>query len=67
VSDEELIRYLGLAGEPKAQRVIANLTPAKRACYERMASLETDLFLWENGLGPRPSNVLIDYPRKAFR
>lgn len=66
MSDEELAKYLHLT-PAEAAIVIPKLTPQRRAVYDRMASLETEIFLWQNGLGPKPSNVWMDFPRKAFR
>lgn len=67
MTDAELITFIGADGEPKAQAVIDKLAPAKRRLYERMASLETEASLWQDGFGPRPEGALIDYQRKAFR
>jgi hypothetical protein len=66
MTDEQLTAYLHLT-PAEAEIVIPKLSPQRRATYERMASLETEIFLWQNGLGPKPSNVLMDFPRKAFR
>lgn len=66
MTDEELAKYLHLTPE-QAVIVIPKFSPQRRAVYDRMASLETEIFLWENGLGPKPSNVLMDFPRKAFQ
>jgi len=66
MSDEELAKYLYLSPS-EAAIVIPKLTPARRAVYDRMASLETEIFLWQNGLAPKPTGVLMDFPRKAFR
>lgn len=65
MSDEELAKYLHLTPS-EAAIVIPKLTH-NGAVYDRMASLETEIFLWQNGLGPKPTNVLMDFPRKAFR
>jgi hypothetical protein len=67
MTDEELIKYLGIENEPKALRAIGMFTPERRAVYERMASLETELNLWRDGLGPKPQGVLIDTERSTRR
>ena len=68
MSDEEMATFLGLpVDEPKRMAVVRALSPAKRAIYERMARLEMELSLWQDGFGPKPSGVLIDFPRKAFK
>jgi hypothetical protein len=66
MSDDDLARYLCLSPD-EAAIILPKLTPERRAVYERMSRLEADLFLWEQGLGPKPQDVLIDYERKAFR
>lgn len=45
MSDEELAKYLHLT-TAEAAIVIPKLTPQRRAVYDRMASLETDIFLF---------------------
>jgi len=66
MNDEELAAYLHLT-QQEAAIVIPKLTRERRAVYDRMKSLETEIFLWENGLGPKPKNVLMDFERKAFK
>ena len=66
MDDAELAEYLHLT-PTEAAIVIPKLSPARRAVYDRMKSLETEIFLWQNGLGPKPQNVLMDFDRKAFR
>lgn len=66
MSDEELAEWLHLT-PAEAVIVIPKLTPQRRATYDRMKALETELFLWENGLGPKPQGILLDYDRKAFQ
>jgi hypothetical protein len=66
MTDEQLTAYLHLT-PAESEIVIPKLSPQRRATYERMASLETEIFLWQNGLGPKPTDVLMDFPRKAFR
>ena len=38
---------------------MATVTPEKRALYNKMASLETEVELWQAGLGPKPEGVII--------
>lgn len=66
MTDDQLASYLGIpCDHPMKASVIASLSPAKRACYERMASVETELALWRDGLGPIPRGVLIDTERSV--
>jgi hypothetical protein len=67
MDDEQLAAYLGIPSDhPMKAAVIKSLSPGKRACYDRMASLETELQLWQDGLGPKP-NVMIDTDRSTRR
>lgn len=66
MTDEQLLEYLCLSDNPMGMTVILALSPEKRACYERMASVETELKLWQAGLGPKP-NVMIDTERSTRR
>jgi hypothetical protein len=67
MTDEELIKYLGIENEPKALAAIGLLPPEKRAAYERMKEIETEIFQWCEGLGPKPKGVLIDTERSTKR
>lgn len=62
MTDAELAAFLGIGKEDpeKVARVIASLTSQKRATYERMAQVERELQLYEQGLGPKPQGVMID-------
>ena len=69
VTDDQLIEFLGLgrcSGEVRT-KVLRSITPARRAVYDRMAEVEVALQLWECGLGPKPSGVLIDGVRAVRR
>jgi hypothetical protein len=61
MTDAELEEFLGIARCSAADRakVMATITPAKRAVYESMANLETEVALWQEGLGPKPEGVII--------
>lgn len=61
MTDEQMAEYLGLKGHPKALMVVRNLSPERRALYERMAGVEIEIELYEAGLAPRPKGVLLDY------
>lgn len=67
MTDDQLKQYLGIANHPKAQKVVDALTANQRATYERMANIEIEVALWQDGLGPKPQGVLMDFDRKAFR
>ena len=66
MTDEALLKYLCLENNPMGITVIQALSPAKRACYERMAAIELELQLWQDGVGPKP-NVMIDTERGTRR
>jgi hypothetical protein len=69
MTDEQLLDFLGVAKETPENRakLLRSITPEKRALYERMAGLETELTVWEMGLGPKPTGVLIDSVRSVRR
>jgi hypothetical protein len=68
VTDDELAAYLGISPEhPKKVAVIAGLGADKRAVFERMAALEVEVELWQAGLAPKPTNVLLDMERDVKR
>ena len=67
MTDEQLAKYLGIEGDTRWPKVIASLTASRRAVYEKMATLETEIELWQSGLGPKPKGVLIDTARTPGR
>lgn len=69
MTDEQLLHYLGLANETPENRakILRSITPQKRAVYERMSTIESELTVWEMGLGSKPTGVLIDTVRSVRR
>ncbi len=68
MTDEEMADFLGFKpDEEKRIDAVKALPPEKRAVFERMAVLEMELKLWQDGLGPRPDGVLIDTERSTRR
>lgn len=69
MTDEQLVHFLGIAAESAENKakILRSLTPARRALYDRMATLESELTAWECGLGPKPKGVLIDTVRSVRR
>jgi hypothetical protein len=67
MTDEELAKFLGIENEPKRAKVIASLSENKRKLFERMATLEIEVKLWQEGLGPKPTGVLLDMERDTKR
>ena len=59
MTDAELARYLGIDNDPRWPRAIAKLSAKRRATYERMHQVEVELKLWQDGLGPKPANVIV--------
>lgn len=68
MTDEEMAMFVGLSSEEE-NRVgfVKGLSPEKRALFERMASLEIEVRLWQDGLGPKPQGVIIDTERSTKR
>ncbi|UEM16782.1 hypothetical protein J4G43_022740 [Bradyrhizobium barranii subsp. barranii] len=68
MTDEEMAAFLGLSPEEEDRAgFVKGLSPEKRALFERMAALETEVALWQDGLGPKPQGVLIDTERSTKR
>jgi len=60
MTDEEMADFLGFAAyEPKRLNAVRSFSPEKRRLFERMAAIEIELALWEDGLGPKPSGVIV--------
>jgi hypothetical protein len=59
MTDLELAEYLGVANDPDRDKFIAGLKPEQRAMFDHMAEIEVDLNLWAQGLGPKPSGVIV--------
>ena len=64
MTDAELTAYLHLTAE-QAAIVLPKLSPARRAVYDRMKQVEIETNLWADGLGPKPTGVLIDTERST--
>ena len=65
MTDDELAEFLGIKGKQGCGTILANITPAKRAVYEKMRQVETELHLWQQGVGPKPEGVIICGPRQV--
>ena len=66
MTDAELTAYLNITPE-EAAIILPKLTPERRAVYDRMKQVEIDAALWVEGLGPKPTGVLIDTERATKR
>jgi hypothetical protein len=61
MTDDELMEFIGIKRcSPEARaKIMARITPAKRAHYESMADTVVELNLWAAGLGPKPQGVIV--------
>jgi hypothetical protein len=59
MTDLELAKFLGMADDGRWPKAIASLEPKKRALYERMAVVTMEIELYDAGLGPKPTGVII--------
>jgi hypothetical protein len=61
MTDDELMEFLGIkrVGTEGRARIMATITPEKRELYDRVANLETEVALWQDGLGPKPAGVIV--------
>ena len=66
MTDEELSEFLHLSKE-EASIVIPKLTKDQRLAFERMKSVILEAALWMDGLGPKPSGVLLDTEHSTKR
>jgi hypothetical protein len=66
MTDAQLVEFLNIGdlSPGDQEKVLQSLTAERRALYDRMEELETELRLWRMGLGPKPTGTLIDFPRK---
>lgn len=64
MTDLELARFLGIADDERWPRVVAKFSAEQRATYERMAAVSAELDLWQQGLGPKPRNVIVCKARR---
>lgn len=67
MSDAELAEYCGFKptdNQEAVARFIADLSPDRRALYDRMREVEFEASLWAAGLGPKPTGVIICGPRE---
>jgi len=63
MTEVELAKFLGIEGHPKARALIANLSPERRALFEKMRAVE----LWDAGFGEKPTGVLYDFAKPERR
>jgi hypothetical protein len=59
MTDAELADYLGIAGLKNEAAMIARITPRSRLAYEAMKTAEEDINLWQQGVAPKPTNVIL--------
>lgn len=64
MTDADLLEYLGLGGYPPStqQGFLRDMSPARRETYEYMAAKEREIRLWQKGLGPEPTDVILCKP-----
>jgi hypothetical protein len=65
MTDAELTKYLGFKSEDdqvKVAKFIAELSPERRALYDRMHEVEIEANLWTAGVGPKPEGVIVCKP-----
>jgi hypothetical protein len=59
MTDDELLKYLGLPDGPDERLYVASLSRGHLSAYERMREAEEDIALWQAGVGPVPRRVII--------
>ncbi len=58
MDDEQLAKWLGIAGTKECAAIMAKITPEKRREYEDFAEVEAQVILYDKGLGPLPPGVI---------
>jgi hypothetical protein len=59
MTDAELADYLGIGNTPGWENVIRTLTKKQRKGFEALKVAEEDILLWQQGVAPKPKNVII--------
>lgn len=59
MTDAQLEVFLGIAGTKERAKIMVSITPQQRELYERMADLESEVKLWQEGFGPKPKGVIV--------
>lgn len=67
MTDDELLEYLGLPDGPDERAWIARLLWWQRDAYEAMRTKEHDIKLWQEGVGPKPTGVILCKEHKHGR
>ena len=62
MTDEQLEDYICV---PRGSLPRYDISPEKRALFDRMAEVENELALWRQGLGPKPKGVIVCGPREV--
>lgn len=65
MTDDELLEYLGLPDGPAERAWIARLLWWQRNAYEAMRTKEQDIKLWQEGVGPKPTGVILCREHKS--
>lgn len=63
MTDDELAAYLCPDDIETGHKIIA-AQPERRALWERMHEVENEVALWQAGLGPKPTDVILCGPKE---
>jgi len=64
LTDEALAEFICPYDVAMGLRFLATATPERRAVYERMVEVVNEIDLWEAGVGPKPTGVIICGPKQ---
>ncbi|HEU4635423.1 MAG TPA: hypothetical protein VFS41_04550 [Edaphobacter sp.] len=67
MTDDEMYKVLGIESDPNRAKILAAIPLEKRATYVRLADLAVEINLWQEGLGPKPTDAIICGPREVLR
>jgi hypothetical protein len=64
MDDEQLAKFLGVAGKKGEHKIVSGISPEQRHVYQQMLDTEAALMAWMDGRGPKPPGVIVCMRRK---
>jgi hypothetical protein len=67
MTDAELLEYLGLPDGPDEQAFVARMPLKLRNFYGRLRETEEDIRLWQQGVAPKPTGVILCHEHRKSK
>lgn len=67
MNDSELADYLCIKDMPDWRSFVAAMPDHQRAAYDNLKRVEEDIKLWQAGVGPKPTGVILCHDHKPRR